>query len=82
MSEKFEEKTNRNNEIEQIQQEVKPANKKVIAFNFILILVIFVGLFIYMVKVDGIENIKQLLHQVDYKWVMARISLFSDSLDL
>lgn len=74
MSEKFEEKTNLNNEIEQIQQEVKPTNKKVIAFNFILILAIFIGLFIYMVKVDGIDNIKQLLHQVDYKWVVAGIA--------
>lgn len=58
-------------EIEQLQQEVKPANKKLIVFNFILILVIFVGLFIYMIKVDGIDNIKALLHQVDYKWVVA-----------
>lgn len=60
-------------EIKELQQEVKPANKKVIVFNFILILIIFVGLFIYMIKVDGMNNIKELLHQVDYKWVMAGI---------
>lgn len=58
-------------EIEKLQQEVKPANKKLIVFNFIVILVIFIGLFIYMIKVDGINNIKALLHQVDYKWVVA-----------
>ncbi len=69
-------------EIEQLQQEVKPANKKIIIFNFLLILVIFIGLFIYMIKVDGIDNIKEVLHQVDYKWVVARINLFSYSLDL
>lgn len=58
-------------EMEKIQENVKPANKKVIVFNFLLILIIFVGLFIYMVKVDGIDNITELLHQVDYKWVIA-----------
>lgn len=67
MSEEIE----KNSEIEELKQEVKPANKKVIAFNFALILVIFVGLFIYMIKVDGIDNINELLHQVDYRWVMA-----------
>lgn len=56
-------------EFESKQQEVKPANKKVIVFNFILIVVIFVGLFIYMVNVDGVQNILQILQQVDYKWV-------------
>lgn len=58
-------------EIKELQQEVKPANKKIIWFNFILILVIFVGLFLYMINVDGIDNIKELLYQVDYKWVIA-----------
>lgn len=64
-------KNDQEKEIEQLEQEVKPANKKVIIFNFLLILVIFVGLFIYMVKVDGLDNIKELLHQVDYRWVVA-----------
>lgn len=58
-------------EIEELQQEVKPANKKVVIFNFLLILVIFIALFIYMVKVDGMDNIREILHQVDYKWVFA-----------
>lgn len=56
-------------EMEKLQQDVKPANKKVIIFNFALIVVIFVGLFIYMINVDGMDNIVQILHQVDYKWV-------------
>ncbi|MCI8760444.1 MAG: flippase-like domain-containing protein [Clostridia bacterium] len=60
-----------NTDIEQLHEEVKPANKKVIIFNFLLILAIFIGLFIYMINVDGIDNIKELLHQVDYKWVLA-----------
>lgn len=58
-------------EIEKLQQDVKPTNKKVIVFNFILIVAIFVGLFIYMINVDGIDNIVQILHSVDYKWVIA-----------
>lgn len=71
MAEQFEKEQESNTEIEKLRQEVKPANKKVIVFNFLLILIIFVGLFIYMVNVDGIENMLELLHQVDYKWVVA-----------
>ncbi len=55
--------------VEQLEQEVKPANRKMIVLNFLLIIVIFIGLFIYMIKVDGIDNITQLLHEVNYKWV-------------
>lgn len=54
----------------EIQQEIKPANKKLTIFNFILIVVIFVGLFIYMICVDGMDNIISVLHQVDYRWVL------------
>lgn len=57
-------------ELENINQEVKPANKKLTIFNFLLIIVIFVGLFIYMVYVDGIDNIIATLKQVDYAWVL------------
>ena len=71
MSNNSEEDLEKEPEIEQLKEETEPANKKVIFFNFILILVIFVGLMIYMIKVDGIDNIKELLHQVDYKWVLA-----------
>ncbi len=58
---------------DQVEEEVKLTNKKVVIFNFILIVVIFVGLFIYMINVDGIDNIKQLINQVDYKWVLGGI---------
>ena len=77
MQENFENESKERQDEEELQnlneQQVKPANKKVIIFNFLLIVVIFVGLFIYMVKVDGIDNIKQILQQVDYKWVMLGI---------
>ncbi len=63
----------KNEEIENLKEDVKPANKKVVIFNFVLIIVIFIGLFLYMVNVDGIENIIQLLNQVDYKWVFVGI---------
>lgn len=73
MTEGFEEEKKEKTkiEIEKLQQDVKPANKKVIFFNFALIVFIFIGLFIYMINVDGMDNIVQVLHQVDYKWVIA-----------
>lgn len=55
------------------KMEVKPANKKVTIFNFVLIAVIFSCLFIYMVKVDGIDNIINLLVNADFKWVIGGI---------
>ena len=60
-------------QIEELKKEAKPANKKMIFFNFLLIGIIFVGLFIYMIKVDGIDNIIQILKQVDYRWVAGGI---------
>ena len=53
---------------EEIQ--AKPANKKVTIINFIIIGVICIGLFVYMICVDGIDNIVNVLHQVDYRWVV------------
>lgn len=53
------------------EEQVKPANKKMTILNFILIIVIFTGLLIYMVQVDGINNIIEVLNHVDYKWVLA-----------
>lgn len=62
------------NEEENIGEQLKkPVNKKMAIFNFVLIIVIFIGLFIYMVNVDGLENIRELLNNVDYKWVFAGI---------
>ena len=51
--------------------EVKPANKKLTIFNIVLIPIIFIGLFLYMVFVDGIDNIINLLRNVNYWWVLA-----------
>ncbi len=60
-------------ESENIQEEIKKPNKKLTIFNFILIIGIFVGLFIYMLVVDGIDNIVYLLSNVDYRWVLAGV---------
>lgn len=51
--------------------ENKPTNKKSAILNLGLIFIIFLGLFIYMIKVDGIENIMNVLKSVDYRWVLA-----------
>ena len=56
-----------------MEEEIKPTNKKLTIFNIILIIAIFAGLFIYMINVDGIENILHLLKTVNYKWVIAGI---------
>ena len=68
-----EEKTNSETN-ENIEKEVlKTTKKKKIIFNFVLILAIFVGLTIYMIKVDGIDNIIKILIQADYRWVLLGI---------
>ena len=68
-----EEKTNSETN-ENIEKEVlKTTNKKKIIFNFVLILAIFVGLTIYMIKVDGIDNIIKILIQADYRCVLLGI---------
>lgn len=56
------------------EKNVKPANKKVTILNFILIFIIFAGLFIYMVNVDGLDNIVNLLANADFKWVLGGIA--------
>ena len=65
----------------------KPGNKKFTIINIILIIAIFIGLTIYMINVDGIENILNLLKSVDYKWVILGIGIlilfwFCESLTL
>lgn len=55
------------------EPEVKLTSKKATIFYFGLIIVIFIGLFIYMIAVDGMENIISVLHQVDYRWVIIGI---------
>lgn len=69
------------------EPEIKKTDKNVTIFNFLLILAIFVGLFVYMIKVDGIENILYLLQNVDYIWVVAGVACllgvwFCDSVTL
>ena len=71
MQESFEDEKN---EIEiRKEPEVKTTNKKMTFLNFVLIIIIFVGLFIYMIQVDGLDNMYQVLTQVNYKWVLAGI---------
>lgn len=53
----------------------KPKNKKLNVISILLILVIFIGLTIYMINVDGIDNILTLLKTVDYRWVFAGIGI-------
>lgn len=50
-------------------KEKKPASKKTIIINISIILVIFIGLFIYMINVDGLDNIIDLLKNSDLRWV-------------
>lgn len=69
----IENNTIKKEEILQEKVNVKPDNKKVTIINFLLIVIIFVGLLIYMITVDGIENIIQVLRSVNYKWVLAGI---------
>lgn len=49
----------------------KSKDKKFTIFNILLIVTICVGLLIYMVKVDGIDNIVLVLQSVNYYWVIA-----------
>lgn len=62
-----------NNTEEKKEQEIKTTNKKATIIYIILIIAILIGLFIYMVSVDGIDNIISVLHQVDYRWVFVGI---------
>ena len=55
------------------ENNIKPENKKMTILNFILIIVIFVGILIYMITVDGIDNIITVLKTVDYRWVLAGV---------
>ncbi len=58
-------------EDENIEEIVDIKNKKSTILNICLIIVICIGLLIYMITVDGIENIIKVLSSVDYKWVLA-----------
>ena len=51
--------------------EKNPTNKKTTTFNILLIIAIFIVLLIYMLKVDGIDNIIKIL-----KTVMVRKNVY------
>ena len=61
---------------ERIKQELKELNKinkkssKAKVLIFLFIIMVFVGLIIYMINVDGIDNILYTLRNADYKWVV------------
>lgn len=44
-------------------------NKKIYFLNIVIILAIMIGVLIYMITVDGIDNMLQVLQTVDYKWM-------------
>lgn len=54
-------------------QKVKKTNKKVIIFDIIFIIAIFIGIFIYMMNTDGAENLGELMRTADYRWVAAGV---------
>ena len=72
MQEEFGEKINKeDNQDNQSLSKNKAENKRTAILNVSLIIIIFLGLFIYMLKVDGMENIIHVLNSVDYRWVLA-----------
>ena len=74
---------NKESEIENIDEDEaliinpseKPKNKKMNIISIIFILALFIGLFIYMINVDGIDNIRNLMHSVDYRWLLAGVGI-------
>lgn len=58
-----------NLEEEKIVNVTNNKNKKIYALNIVLIIAIFIGIFAYMLNVEGIDNITKLLQTADYKWV-------------
>ncbi len=58
--------------IDTFEKQVKKSkDKRFTFFNVVLIVAIFIGLFIYMIMVDGIHNILLVLQSVNYAWVVA-----------
>ena len=57
--------------MEKETENIEKPKKKMSIINFGLIVVIFIILLIYMLKVDGIDNIIEVLNNVDYRWVLA-----------
>ena len=58
---------------------VKQKSKKSKILNFVFIFAVFIGLIIYMINVDGIDNILYILKNADYKWILiGLICLFAE----
>lgn len=55
---------------EEINNATSKKNKIIYALNIVLIIAIFIGVFIYMINVEGMENIQKILQEADYKWVV------------
>lgn len=55
------------------QKEPIKNDKKIYGINILIIVLIFIAIFTYMIKVDGKDNLIQLLHTADYKWVLMGI---------
>ena len=62
---------------ERLRQELKELNQvkqkstKSKIINFLFIFAVFIGLIVYMINVDGLENILNVLRNADYKWILA-----------
>lgn len=65
---------------ERLRQELKELNgvkqksKKSKIINFLFIFAVFVGLIIYMINEDGIENIVNVLKNANYGWIVAGLA--------
>lgn len=64
-----------NDDVEIQNPSQKPKNKRLNIISLLLIFIIFLGLTIYMINVDGIDNIINLLKSVDYSWVLAGVGI-------
>lgn len=61
---------NKNETQESKEQKGKNKDKKILIINIILVIAICIGVTIYMINVDGIDNIVAVLKAADYKWVL------------
>lgn len=59
------------NQLNKIETSEVEKNKKLYKLNIIFVIALLVGIFIYLFKVDGAENISRILNEADYKWVVA-----------
>lgn len=68
---------------ERIKKEIEELNKvsnrstKSKILNTLFIIAVFVGLIIYMINEDGIENLLGILANANYKWIIVRAFLLN-----